>query len=152
MWLTEFDLRQVDDTYFMLLQDLVYYSEKYKLKITVPAGFVSDGPSVPRVPFLFFFFGHKGKRASVIHDWLYRNKLLSREICDEIFKEALLDSGKYKITAYGMFAGVRVGGWNSYRGYRLGCLDPRIMCLEDCLICENYFGSYLLTVIPYMEK
>ncbi len=148
MWLTEFDIRQVDDTYFILLQDLVYYSEKYKLKITVPAGFVSDGPSVPRVPFLFFFFGHKGKRASVVHDWLYRNQLLPREICDAIFREALLDSGKYKITADGMFYGVRVGGWNSYRKGRTGCLDPRVDCLEDCLICKNHFAAYKLSVIP----
>jgi hypothetical protein len=153
-WLSEFDIRQVDDTYFMLLQDLVYYSKRYKVKITVPSGMVSDGPSVPRVPLLFWLFGHKGKRAAVIHDWLYRNSLLPREVCDDIFKEALLESGKFAFTACGMYAGVRVGGWPHYGPIgKAGCLDPRIECeiLEECTICAYYFAAYKLTVVRMLE-
>ena len=154
-WLSDFDIRQVDDTYFMLLQDLVYYSKKYNIKISVPASMVSDGPSVPRIPFLFWLFGHKGKRAAVVHDWLYRNMLLPREICDAIFREALRDSKKYAFTANGMFAGVRVGGWAHYggnwktEGKYVGCLDPRIECDNLCMSCENYFAAYRLTVVPF---
>ena len=150
-WLSDFDIRQIDDTYFQLLQDLVYYSEKYGLKITVPAGMVSDGPSVPRAPLLYWLFGHKGKRAAVIHDWLYRCALLPRDVCDAIFREALMDSGKLWVTSAGMYLGVRVGGWPHYApSGRAGCLDPRVKCDTLCIknnrTCENYLASYQLTV------
>ena len=151
-WLSEFDIRQVDDTYFMLLQDLVYYSKEQGLKITVPFSTVSDGPSVPRVPLLYFLFGNKGKRGSVVHDWLYRNMLLPRWQCDAIFEESLKDSGKYRATSAGMYAGVRVGGWAHYggnwkaEGKYVGCLDPRTKCDRNCTACSNFFASYALTV------
>lgn len=148
-WLSDFDIRQIDDTYFQLLQDLVYYSEKYGLKITVPAGMVSDGPSVPRAPLLYWLFGHKGKRAAVIHDWLYRCALLPRDVCDSIFREALMDSGKLWVTSAGMYLGVRVGGWPSYSPEKKGCLDTRRMCDRDCLRCDNFIGSFALTVVPF---
>lgn len=152
-WLTEFDSRQLmdddDDKYSLLLSDLVFHSIRYNLKITAPYGLVSDGPSVPRVPLLYFLFGNKGKRSAVIHDWLYRCSLLSRAVCDSIFEEALIDSKKYKFTSAGMFMGVRIGGFPSYGGDRAGCLDPRITCVRQCWECPNYFGGYALTVVPY---
>ena len=61
-WFSEFDIRQIDDTYFKLLVDLVYFSKKYQVKITIPSGFISDGPSVGRWPILFWLFGKKGKK------------------------------------------------------------------------------------------
>lgn len=148
-FLSEFDSRQLDDTYFQLLQDLVYYSEKYQIKITVPCGMVSDGPSVPRIPMLYLLFGHKGKRAAVIHDWLYRNAILPRDQCDAIFFEALKDSGKLIGTSFGMYTGVRVGGWASYGLGRYGCLDLRQKCDHLCERCNLFIGAYQLTVVPY---
>ena len=149
-WLSDFDLRQIDDDYFMLLADLVYYSVKHGVKVTAPASMISDGPSVPRAPFLYLLFGHRGKRAAVIHDWLYRNMLFPREICDGIYKEALLDSGKYDLTSNGMYTGVRVGGASSYNSKKLGCLDPRKKkCSRGCGGCKDYFEGYKLTAVPY---
>lgn len=150
-WLSEFDLRQIDDTYFMLLDNLVYYSKKYNIKISAPVGLISDGPSVGRWPVLFWLFGKKGKRAAVIHDWLYRCGFFSRQICDEIYKEALMESG-YNATAKSMFSGVRVGGGPHYAPEgKAGCLDPRTSCIisSTCSSCENYFAAYKLTVIPF---
>lgn len=148
-WLSNFDIRQLDDTYFMLLQDLVYYSKKRGLKITVPSGMVSDGPSVPRAPLLYWLFGHRGKRAAVIHDWLYRCAILPRAECDLIFKEALNDSGKLWCTSFGMFLGVKIGGFPSYNQGRNGCLDLREDCDKECLMCKKFIGSYQLTVVPF---
>lgn len=146
MFKTKFKLEQIDDKHFKLLTDLVYESEKYGLKIRVPAGFVSDGASVPRVPLLFFFFGSKGKRAAVIHDWLYRNALVSREVADGIFKEALFDTNKGAYTAWGMYLGVRGFGWIHYKS-RPGCLDTRYKCDFNCKICPNQFAAYQLSCI-----
>ena len=151
-WLSTFDLRQIDDDYFVLLDNLVYYSVKRGIRITCPVGFVSDGPSVPRVPLLYFLFGHRGKRAAVIHDWLYRNLMFTRDICDDIYKEALIDSGKFKFTSNGMYAGVRIGGSYSFKGKKQGCLDPREGSCGgriSCERCPNFYPMYRLTVEPY---
>lgn len=151
-WLSYFDNRQLDDTYFMLLDNLVYHSINYGVKISCPVGFISDGPSVPRAPLLFFLFGHRGKRAAVVHDWLYRNTLFVRSICDEIYKEALADSGKNIFTSNGMYAGVRAGGNSSFSGKKAGCLDPRDGACQgrfSCNNCPNFFPEYRLTVQPY---
>lgn len=149
-WLSYFDNRQIDDTYFMLLDNLVFHSIKYKVKITCPVGFISDGPSVPRVPLLYFLFGHRGKRGAVVHDWLYRNKMFPRDVCDDIYRESLGDSGKNSYTCNGMYYGVRVGGNSSFQGKRIGCLDPREeSCCgrTSCTFCPNYFPNYRGTVV-----
>lgn len=143
---TPLKIEQIDDTYFLLLSDLIYESEKYKIRIVVPAGFVSDGPSVPRIPFLYFFFGSKGKRAAVVHDWLYRNELVPRDVADDIFKEALCDTNKGIYTAFGMYLGVRMFGWASYGGKK-GCLDIRFECDLNCEQCCNNFLAYKLSCI-----
>lgn len=151
-WLSYFDNRQLDDVYFMLLDNLVYHSVRHGIKISAPVGLVSDGPSVPRAPMLYLLFGHRGKRAAVIHDWLYRNKLFTREICDDIYSEALQDSGKNGFTSAGMYYGVRVGGSSSYTGKRIGCLDPRENACQGrttCQGCPNFFPAFRLTIVPY---
>jgi hypothetical protein len=153
-WESEFDIRQIDDTYFRLLDNLVYYSKKYNIRISAPYGMVSDGPSVGRWPILFWLFGKKGKRAAVIHDWLYRCGFFTRAICDDIYKEAHIESG-YNWTAKGMFAGVRVGGGPHYAPIgKAGCLDPRERCTfvnHICTTCPNYLASYKLTVVTVLQ-
>lgn len=151
-WLSYFDNRQLDDTYFMLLDNLVYHSIKHGVKISCPVGFISDGPSVPRTPLLYFLFGHKGKRAAVVHDWLYRNLLFPRDVCDDIYREALEDSGKYAFTSGGMYYGVRVGGNSSFKGTKQGCLDPRDGACQgrtSCENCLNFFPTFRMTITPY---
>ena len=151
IWLSELDSRLVDDKYFRLLSNLSFYSVKYEVKITAPTGMISDGPSVGRWPILFLLFGKKGKRAAVIHDWLYRNAFFPRDVCDDIYLEALLASG-YNWTAKAMYAGVRIGGAPHYgpKG-KAGCLDPRTACnffknFGKCVSCEDYLASYQLTI------
>lgn len=61
-------------------------------KITVPEGFIFDGPSVP---FYALPFSDVGKmfKSSAIHDWLIADGKHPRELCDLIFKEALAVEG-----------------------------------------------------------
>lgn len=84
--------------------------------ISVPEGFVTDFASVPRIPLAFMLFGGIGDYAAVVHDYLYRNCIYPREICDAIFKELLLHVDKTSaFRASLMHAGVRVGGSSSYK-------------------------------------
>lgn len=72
-FLSELHTLQIDDDYFRILSRLSYHDPIYNVTISVPVGFVSDGPSVPRVPVVYALCGHKGKKNAVIHDYLYRN-------------------------------------------------------------------------------
>jgi hypothetical protein len=113
----DLDTRLIDefDEQHRLLAPFGFYSQILGAEIIVPAGFVTDFASVPRIVGAYLLFGGKGKRAAVIHDWLYTLGKLdpitwAREKCDAIFREALIASGYSAVTVGAMYAGVRVGG------------------------------------------
>jgi hypothetical protein len=64
--------------------------ERCRTRIVVPAGFRTDFASIPR---LFWpLIGHPAGRyaqAASLHEWLYRNHLVSRAESDRIFHEAM---------------------------------------------------------------
>jgi hypothetical protein len=105
--------RSLDDTTVMeqLEEPLYYYSELLGKVLVVPAGFITDYASVPRIPLAFLLFGGKAKRAAIVHDWLYSTRLYSREVCDAVFKEAMEATEQGWFARNMMWAGVRVGGW-----------------------------------------
>lgn len=82
--------------------------------ICVPAGFITDFASIPR---LFWRLepplGRAGK-AAVVHDYLYKTKGLdgkyTRARCDAIFREAMGVSGIPWLKRQAMWAAVRAGG------------------------------------------
>ncbi len=80
-------------------------------RITVPAGFVIDGASVPRL--LEWFFGRYGRHLlpAIIHDWLYHDQGRSRRAADRIFLEYMLARAVPWWAARVMWLGVRAGGW-----------------------------------------
>jgi hypothetical protein len=84
--------------------------------LTVPAGFVTDFASVPRIPIIFDVLGDKGQAAATLHDWLYAkpHPLETRERADEVLKEALIAQGMDDAEASLMFLGVRLGGESHY--------------------------------------
>lgn len=86
--------------------------------VTIPAGFVTDFASVPRVLWnLLPPTGLYGK-AGVLHDYLYRRLLLTRRECDNLLLEAMQALGVPGLTCAAVFLGVRLGGWVTYRHYR----------------------------------
>jgi hypothetical protein len=98
-----------------LLSPLEYASDVAGL-LVVPADFVTDLASVPRVPFAYMLTGGVGHAAAVVHDFLYVCHAVDRSTADEVFYEALLVLGVPGWRAWLMWAGVRVGGggpWNS---------------------------------------
>ncbi|HEY8359264.1 MAG TPA: DUF1353 domain-containing protein [Ramlibacter sp.] len=81
------------------------------VRIVVPAGFKTDLASVPRIVGAYLLFGNKGKRAAVVHDWLYSGGInVTREAADAVFREALQATGYNRLTVAAMYAGVRLGG------------------------------------------
>lgn len=85
---------------------------------TVPAGFSSDGASIPRL--LWWLIGHpfesRFAAAAFLHDRLYGTHEVTRAEADRIFLEALRVLGAAEWRCRLMYAGVRVGGWGAYGG------------------------------------
>ena len=94
-----------------------FYAPQSGIGIVVPAGFETDGASVPRVlwgaipPFGLHF------NAAVVHDALYRSDAankLPKEICDKIFLEIMERDGVPELRRSAMYEAVVTMGYSSY--------------------------------------
>ena len=84
-------------------------------RITVPAGFMSDGASVP-TGFTWIFPRVHGRyaKAAILHDYLYKNAIGSKEEADKIFYEALRVLGCGKVVSKLFYWGAKLIGRGSY--------------------------------------
>jgi hypothetical protein len=95
------------------------YRSSYGI-ITVPAGFITDGASIPRcfwnilAPFGEYF------EAAIIHDFLYTegNRRFTRKQSDLIFKEAMFNIGIGWFTRGIIYRAVRLGAGSLFKGTR----------------------------------
>lgn len=80
----------------------------------VPVGFKTDLATIPKQ--LTWIFKPNGKyaRASVLHDFLYDKKVVSRKEADIIFKEAMLKDGVSDLVADIFYVSVRLFGGRYY--------------------------------------
>lgn len=93
--------------------------------IVVPAGFVTDLASVPRLVWSFYPPDGPWAKAAIIHDFLYwtkgtgewhgragitRAEPYSRKEADDILKEAMADRSVGKWEQFVIWASVRLGG------------------------------------------
>lgn len=112
-FLTTLDVRDVDDHQWQLLAPFVVRVDDRA--IPVPAGFVTDFASVPRLPVTFMLFGNIGHRGAVVHDYLYSTGERPRAEADRIFRALLEAEGVSAARAWAMYAGVRAFGGRYYQ-------------------------------------
>lgn len=105
----------------LLLNDVVVLIDGQP--IVIPAGFMTDGASVPRGLWnLFPPFGRYNK-ASLLHDFLYHAggmnmARITRRQADDIFLAAMVSLGVPGWQRWAMYAGVRIMAfiaWDKYR-------------------------------------
>ena len=121
---TDLVARILNEREWQLAEPLVYESDTVGV-IIVPKGFVTNFGSVPRLPFMYMFFGGVGNRACTLHDWLYApphepftgcGVSVDRKTADKVLRgvirECMQDSWPIikSSTAWAMWAGVRIGG------------------------------------------
>lgn len=104
-----------------LLNDVVVLIDGQPLLI--PAGFLTDGASVPRGLWNIFPPFGRYNRASLLHDYLYKtgrinNAPVTRKQADDLFLDAMKALGVSWATRWAMWAGVRAGAWPAWNGYR----------------------------------
>ena len=93
-----------------LIAPLVFESAVAGRTLEVPAGFVTDFESVPRVPIVFDELGDRAAEAAAVHDWLYASHLVDRETADKLLREAAIETGVTVTQAQLIYLGVRVFG------------------------------------------
>ena len=86
--------------------------------LTVPAGFESDGASVPRFFWRLVFppSDERAKFAAYVHDWIYRTRPAgwTRPMADDAFRDLLILGGVPAWRARLAFWGVRLGGASAW--------------------------------------
>lgn len=118
-FLTELQMENAtgqDDGRWRLTSPLVYQSDVANMTFTVPAGFITDLASVPRIPIAYLLTGGTSNEASVVHDFIYSTHPVPRNIADDVLREASAVTGVPAWRRELMWAGVRVFGgshWNS---------------------------------------
>lgn len=103
--------------FYYLSEPFVYHIEDYPsmIKVKVPAGFLTDGASIPRPLWLWASPIGRHAQSAILHDYLC--EYLSVEVdgtptpitrlqADRIFRESLLVLGVSKTRANIMYAGV----------------------------------------------
>lgn len=88
----------------------VQYTTRNGVVIKAKPPFKTDFTSGPKTTRAFVPRWGRHGLASIIHDQLYSDHSVSREEADNIFFEAMLDSGSNKFKAYSYWAGVRLFG------------------------------------------
>lgn len=81
----------------------------------VPAGFRTDFASIPRVFRSLVPVLGRQNRASVLHDYLYKNRLRTRSWADGVFLHAMACTGVRWLKRHTMYAAVRLGGERVWR-------------------------------------
>lgn len=117
-FLSELDARCIADNKWTLISPLLYQSD-IAGKIEVPALFITDFASVPRLPLAYLAAGGTAHKAAVIHDWLYWANGCTRKQADEVFLEAMKVTGIPLWRRKLMYWAVRIGAgsvWDKYRG------------------------------------
>jgi hypothetical protein len=103
------------------------------LDLEVPAGFVTDGASVPRIFWSILYPFGSYFPAALIHDYLYSKasdhltavKKIYRKEADLIFLQAMKDVGVGWLTRRTIYRAVRIGGWKGYKKTPIG-MDMKI--------------------------
>ena len=112
-WANELHVTPAGDREWRLLQPFTYQGPRGT--ITVPAGFVTDFASVPRILWALCPPFGKYTAAAVIHDYLYRERAGTRSDADRTFLEIMIQDRTRVVRAFLMWAAVRLFGWRFWR-------------------------------------
>lgn len=125
--LTDFEAEHVAGSEcWVVTSDLVYRDRRNQTYIA-PAGLVTDLFSIPGPLRGILFRSQKYVESAVLHDAAYRHELLTifalgkikaqltRSQADALLRDSMRDQGAPWTLWSLIYAGVRVGGWRSYK-------------------------------------
>ncbi len=92
--------------------ELIYLDAKGRTW-TVPAGYLTDFASVPRLPLMYWLTGDTAHMAAVLHDYLCSDfvpEAMSWREAADLFREAMQAEGTPAWRRWGMYWAVRLFG------------------------------------------
>lgn len=101
---------------WVLLSALIYQSDVLGAAICVPKGFSTDLASVPRLPLVYMLTANVVSEPAVVHDYLYSQASVPRDVADRVFLEAMAAEGVSWVRRQAMYLAVRAFGWRYYGG------------------------------------
>ena len=109
------ELNELNETEWTLKEDVSFTNEHFK--IFVKSGFITDGASIPK---LFWSIVGSPLEAdlllpAIIHDGLYTNETLSRDVCDDLLREMLLLNCVSQLKANLIYSAVRMFGGSHFK-------------------------------------
>ncbi len=119
MFLTRADLQdRAEPDLWTVMAPLVWCDPVYG-RLEVPAGFVTDLASIPRVLRNLPWLDPNGlsRRPAIMHDWLYgsaRGRRFGKQFADSFLRSGLLVEGATKSTANAFYYAVRWFGGGSW--------------------------------------
>jgi len=112
-FLTKLQVEETDngEHTWILLQDLIYKGSRETF--TIPKGFKTDFGSVPWIFQWLVPGAGRGKKAFVLHDYLYQMQFdeVPRKDADGLMSRVMKELDCWKIRSWSAWAGVRIGGW-----------------------------------------
>jgi hypothetical protein len=92
-------------------EEHAFDSDVVGCRLIIPAGFITDGASVPRIPIAYEYAGGgKFFEAAGFHDLLYTTEKYARATADAVLREAILAMGYDEHFALAVFEAVRMFG------------------------------------------
>lgn len=114
---TPANLEMIDNYRWKLLTPFDYHVGDYPSTeiITVPAGFITDLASIPRLLWSLMPPNGEYAKAAIIHDYLYDNAINNKKYADDVFFEAMTVLGVCTWRTYVIFWAARMFGRGRYK-------------------------------------
>lgn len=113
-------IEDIDGTNFKIVDEFDYHTDidlPSGNVVHIPAGFITDFASVPKVFWNILPPNGRYGKAAVVHDFLYRTKgMATKAQADRVFLEAMKALGVGYFTRTSMYLAVRAFGSSSYKG------------------------------------
>ena len=131
-FLTQLELKVIGNQAYMVTQPLVYQTTGMTIQVGV--GFDFDGASVPQPLWSLGLSPMTGgyQRSAALHDALYAGEIFEREICDNIFLEAMESDGVGYCKRYAMYWAVRSFGWTVWKNHK----QEEVNAYKKFVYCE----------------
>jgi hypothetical protein len=121
---TTFNIESLDFTFLDDGRSIRINTEYYFLldgkQMCIPAGWVSDGASIPR--FLWCSLGSpfvgKHRAGCILHDFLYWSNYQDRKFSDVCMYDMMRADGTAWVRASLIYRGVRMGGWVAWNNHK----------------------------------
>lgn len=114
------ELEILDDFKFKLLSSFEFHVGEYPSEdiISVPAGFITDLASVPKILWSILPPHGKWAKSAIIHDYLYStaNNFKTRAESDKVFLEGMKVLEVPFVKRIAMYIAVRLFGASSFKG------------------------------------